>query len=83
MGFRAENIAVGYATKEDVFEGWQETNENYNGQGHRRSMLSPEYNYIGIGHVYYNGYHYWVQEFSSEPDELVQDNAIDVTQSVL
>lgn len=59
-----ENIAAGYATGASVFEGWQEKNDDYTGQGHRRSMLSPSFNAIGIGHVYYNGTHYWTQEFA-------------------
>lgn len=58
-----ENIAAGYTTAESVFKGWQETNEEYSGQGHRRNMLNSSYNAVGIGHVYYNGGHYWVQEF--------------------
>ena len=44
--------------------GWREDNENYVGQGHRRNMLSADFNCVGIGHVYYNGYHYWVEEFA-------------------
>lgn len=30
-----ENIAAGYESAEEVFVGWQETNEPYDGQGHR------------------------------------------------
>lgn len=61
-----ENIAAGYnmyTTAKDVFVGWQETNYGVSGQGHRRNMLGRNYTAIGIGHVYYNGSHYWVQEF--------------------
>ena len=47
----AENIAAGYGTAGAVFEGWQETNENYSGQGHRRNMLSSSVTAVGIGHV--------------------------------
>jgi len=61
---RGENIAAGYKTAASVFQAWQETNEKYNGQGHRRNMLN-NFEAVGIGHVYYNGYHYWVQEFRS------------------
>ena len=62
---RGENIAIGTSnlTAAKVFELWQETNEPYAGQGHRRNMLSNGYRSIGIGHVYYKGCHYWVQEF--------------------
>lgn len=61
---RGENIAAGYSTSAAVFEGWQETDEPYDGQGHRRNMLQASFQTIGIGHVYYNGMHYWVQEFA-------------------
>lgn len=60
-----ENIAAGYRTGEAVFEGWKEENENYAGQGHRRNMLNANFTAIGIGHVYYNGYHYWVQQLGT------------------
>lgn len=60
-----ENIAAGYPTGASVFEGWQETNDPYDGQGHRRNMLNDSFNTIGIGHVYFNGTHYWVQEFAT------------------
>lgn len=63
-GNMAENIAVGYSSAEDVFEAWQETEESYSGQGHRRNMLGSAYVSIGIGHVTYQGIQYWVQEFS-------------------
>lgn len=62
-----ENIAAGYNSAEAVHMGWREDNENYAGQGHRRNMLSSDYNCIGIGHVYYNGFHYWVEEFAYRP----------------
>lgn len=59
-----ENIAIGYRSAEDVFNAWQETNENYNGQGHRRNMLNSSFDRIGIGHASYNGVECWVQEFA-------------------
>ena len=61
-----ENIAAGYGTSQSVFVGWQETNDPYSGQGHRRNMLSASSNRVGIGHVIMNGTHYWVQEFGSD-----------------
>ena len=45
-------------------------------------MLSEEYNVIGIGHVVYNGTHYWVQEFSSVVQDVVQKTANDSEQTV-
>ena len=62
-----ENIAAGYNSAEAVHMGWREDNDNYAGQGHRRNMLSSDYNCVGIGHVYYNGFHYWVEEFAYRP----------------
>lgn len=60
-----ENIAAGYSSAESVFEGWQETEDDYSGQGHRRNMLSANVTAVGFGHVYLDGYDYWVQEFRS------------------
>ena len=59
-----ENIAMGYRTAEAVNAAWREDGEPYNGQGHRRNMLSPKFNCVGIGHVYLDGCHYWVEEFA-------------------
>ena len=59
-----ENIA--WVVSSDPFTGWKEEKETYEGQGHRRNMLSSEYKAIGIAGVYYNGKYYWVQEFGGE-----------------
>lgn len=64
-----ENIAAGYSTAAGTFEQWQETDESYSGQGHRRNMLNEYFRTIGIGHAYFNGYHYWVQEFGAYPPQ--------------
>lgn len=58
-----ENIAAGRASAAATFEQWKEENYSYIGQGHRRNMLNAGFTSIGIGHIYYNGIHYWVQEF--------------------
>ena len=58
-----ENIAYGYQTKEAVMEGWKETNEPYSGQGHRRNMQYSSFKSVGVGHVVYQGVHFWVQLF--------------------
>jgi uncharacterized protein YkwD len=42
-----ENICAGYNLVYDVNDAW------YNSEGHRRVMLTPTYDYIGVG-VYYN-----------------------------
>ena len=59
-----ENIAMGYRTAEAVNAAWREDGEPYNGQGHRRNMLNPKFNCVGIEHVYLDGCHYWVEEFA-------------------
>ncbi|MCD8381009.1 MAG: CAP domain-containing protein, partial [Lachnospiraceae bacterium] len=58
---RGENIAAGQTSAQSAFTSWKEEDEDYSGQGHRRNMLSSSYTSIGIGHVIYNGTHYWVQ----------------------
>ena len=72
-----ENIAAGSVTAKEVFENWKEENKNYIGQGHRRNMLSQDFGAVGIGHVYYNGIHYWVQEFGDAAKDTVQTPADD------
>ncbi|MDO4942943.1 MAG: CAP domain-containing protein [Lachnospiraceae bacterium] len=82
-----ENIAAGYATAEKAFEGWQETDKSYSGQGHRRNMLKSSFTAIGIGHAYFNGTHYWVQEFrnpaSSVPAVEANDSKTTVSIDIL
>jgi uncharacterized protein YkwD len=81
-GAIGENISAGYVgtagyTADDVFVAWREDNADYNGQGHRRNMLSKYYNAIGIGHVIYQGVDYWVQEFSSDITDTTDPGAND------
>jgi uncharacterized YkwD family protein len=55
-----ENIASGYTTPAGVVKGWM------NSPGHKRNMLSPRYNLIGVGvaaSYKKNGRLYWTQEF--------------------
>ncbi|MBW4476674.1 MAG: pre-peptidase C-terminal domain-containing protein [Tolypothrix brevis GSE-NOS-MK-07-07A] len=59
-----ENIAAGYATPEDVVQGW------LNSPGHRANILNPSYREIGIGYYYLandtgnvNQNFYWTQDF--------------------
>ena len=63
-----ENIAYGYLSAEDVTEAWKETYDPYQYQGHRRNMLTPEYNRVGIAAYEYNGVIYWAQEFGGKYD---------------
>ena len=77
-----ENIAAGFSTAESVFVGWREDSYNYSGQGHRRNMLAAKFKYVGIGHAYYNGVHYWVQEFSDTKGSTTMTHAVETTNSV-
>lgn len=79
---KGENIAVGYTTAQKVFTGWQEIDDDYDGQGHRRNMLNSTYTAVGIGHVYYNGTHYWVQEFGNPTSSVAYSVANDKETSV-
>lgn len=59
----AENIAAGQKTAKAAFIAFREAKDGYAGQGHRRIMLGSGYTAVGVGHVYFNGVHYWVMEF--------------------
>ena len=52
-----ENIAYGYATPEQVVNGWM------NSEGHRKNILSASFSKIGIGCYNNNGTLYWTQFF--------------------
>lgn len=82
FGYMAEgeNIAAGYMSAAKVFNGWKEENESYGGQGHRRNMLSSNFKAVGIGHVVYQGCHYWVQEFGDKVMDGTASAANDSTQ---
>lgn len=58
-----ENIAAGQTTAAAAYTDWREDNYGYAGQGHRRNMLSANFAAVGVGHVTFNGIHYWVQNF--------------------
>ena len=58
----------GYFDAEYVFNSWKEENANYKGQGHRRCILNPDYNLIGIACVTVNGFDYWALEMGIECD---------------
>ena len=79
---KGENIAAGYGSAAEVFDGWKEENESYAGQGHRRNMLSAKFKAVGIGHVVYQGCHYWVQEFGDSVKNGAASGANDDTQIV-
>lgn len=56
--YAAENIAAGYATPQEVFTAWK------NSDAHREAMLGEHYQYIGIGISYLENdpnyyFYYW------------------------
>ncbi len=73
---RAENIAAGNSTTSATFTQWQENNDMYDGQGHRRTMLSSNYTCVGIAHVKLDGVDFWVQEFGSSNSGAASTTAI-------
>ena len=75
--YMGENIAIGFNSASSVFEAWCETNDPYEGQGHRRSMLSSDFNCVGIGFATHNGVCCWVQEFARLSDMGTQTTAED------
>lgn len=58
-----ENIAMGQDNASEAINDWKETSNGYSQQGHRRNMLNPDYNAIGIAGYRHNGTIYWVQSF--------------------
>ena len=58
-----ENIAAGQTSTRSAFAFWLESKEDYDGQAERRNMLSEEFTAIGVGHVSFNGTHYWTIAF--------------------
>lgn len=54
-----ENLAAGQSTPEMVVNDWMASED------HRENILDPEFNYMGLGYVKYNGYYYWAQLFSN------------------
>lgn len=59
-----ENIAGGFDSAQDVTNVWKEESSKYEGQGHRRNMLRPKYDSVGIACYYHNGSYLWVQDFA-------------------
>ena len=84
---KGENVSAGIHTAEQTFNDWKEDGAaNYDGQAHRRSMLSGEFNSVGISHVRFNGIDFWVQIFgqTAQPDRtatpaLDQDTPAEIT----
>ncbi len=60
-----ENIAYGQYDSAMVVDDWKETNDNYDGQGHRRNMLNSSFTSFAAACVEYKGRKFWVQEFAN------------------
>ena len=64
MNAKGENIANGQKSVSEVMKSWKEEDNKYDGQGHRRNMLSKKFNAVGIAcYKAANGKKYWVQCF--------------------
>ena len=77
-----ENLAVGYGNAHAACAGWREDNKDYDGQGHRRNMLSGDFNRIGIAHIIFSGSHYWVQELAYSDEPVSEVEALDGSTTV-
>ncbi len=79
---KGENIAAGQRSAQEVFAAWCEDgpNDTYETQGHRRNMLSKDFTAIGMGHVVYNGIHYWAMELGNSGTE--SNTGVDGAQTV-
>ena len=77
-----ENLAGGYSTAQSVYTALREDDQKYAGQGHRRNMLSSNFNYVGIACVKVNDTYYWVQEFAGSSANTTKTTAVDSTRNV-
>ncbi len=76
-GACGENIAYGFTTADGVETAWEEENDPYAGQGHRRNLLGEYFGAIGIACAEFNGRKFWVQEFRDIVVEGTQTPAND------
>ncbi len=60
-----ENFAAG-ASAAAVFKAWKADGKPYTSQVSRRNMLNRYIKTVGVGHVFYNGKHYWVMMFGTK-----------------
>ncbi|WP_304854523.1 CAP domain-containing protein [Adlercreutzia caecimuris] len=77
-----ENIAAGQTTVNAAFVAWREDDYGYDGQGHRRNMLRSSFTSVGIGHVTFNGIHYWVQNFGTSTSGTADTGTADGARTV-
>lgn len=60
-----ENFAAG-ASAAAVIKAWKADGKPYASQVSRRNMLHKAIKTAGVGHVFYNGKHYWVMMFGTK-----------------
>jgi len=60
----AENAAYGQPTPESAVNSWM------NSDNHRKNLLNPNFNYIGVGAYEVNGVYYWDQIFIQAREEM-------------
>jgi uncharacterized protein YkwD len=60
--FAGECLACGYDTPQAVFDAWMES------PAHKRVLLHPDFQYIGVGYCIRNGVTYWALEFIARAD---------------
>lgn len=80
-----ENIAMGTSyimSAKDTMNMWKETNEPYEGQGHRRNMLSRDFTCVGVACFEVDGVKYWVQEFGNPKSQSGKTAACNKTKTV-
>ena len=81
-----ENIAAGYSAPYNVYTAWEEKDEPYSGQAHRRNMLSNRNTSIGIACIYVpkSRFHtFCVQEFGRHSNISTTPSEIDNTEKTL
>ena len=71
-----ENIAYGFYEAADVETAWEEADEPFEGQGHRRNILGA-FKAFGCACVEYNGVRFWAQEFSGTVNDAEKKPAND------
>ena len=70
----AENLASGVVNAKSAIVLLKETDENYEGQSHRRAMLNSKYTRVGIAFIDMGNSGFWVQEFASGPVDSTPSN---------
>lgn len=82
-GAGGENLGTGQRSAEAIMTAWKEEDKPYSGQGHRRNMLSDKFAYIGVGHVVFQGYHYWAMGLRGNKNDTAVTVAWDENSNVL